>query len=68
LNIKVIGFGCGPWRWYKGVGEIHTNKGGVGEERRGKETDRCPLTNASEARPVLLRYEQRRRPEVDDIW
>jgi hypothetical protein len=26
----------------------------------------CP--NASEAHPVLLRYEQRRRPEVDDIW
>jgi hypothetical protein len=26
---------CGPWRWYKGVGEIHMNKGRVGEERKG---------------------------------
>jgi hypothetical protein len=42
--MKVVGFGCGPWRWYKGVGEIHMNKGRVGEERRGKEMDRCPLT------------------------
>jgi hypothetical protein len=40
LNTKVIGFGCGPWRWYKGVGEIHMNKGRVGEESKGKETDR----------------------------
>jgi hypothetical protein len=44
LNTKVVGFGCGPWRWYKGVGKIHMNKGRVGEERRGKETDGCPLT------------------------
>jgi hypothetical protein len=44
LNTKVVSFGCGPWRWYKGVGEIHMNKGRVGEERRGKETDGCPLT------------------------
>jgi hypothetical protein len=42
--MKVVGFGCGPWRWYKGVGEIHMNKGRVGEERGGKETDGCPLT------------------------
>jgi hypothetical protein len=42
--MKVVGFGCGPWRWYKGVGEIHMNKGRVGEERRGKETDGCSLT------------------------
>jgi hypothetical protein len=42
--MKVVGFGCGPWRWYRGVGEIHMNKGGVGEERGGKEMDRCPLT------------------------
>jgi hypothetical protein len=41
---KVISFGCSPWRWYKGVGKRHMNKGRVGEERRGKETDRCPLT------------------------
>jgi hypothetical protein len=27
-------------------GEIHMNKGRVGEERRGKEMDRCPLTAA----------------------
>jgi hypothetical protein len=44
LNMKVIGFGCGPWTWYKGVREIHMNKGRVGEERRGKEMNRCPLT------------------------
>jgi hypothetical protein len=44
LNTKVIGFGCGPWRWYRGVGEVHMNKGRVGEERGGKEMDRCPLT------------------------
>jgi hypothetical protein len=25
------------------VGEVHINKGRVGEERGGKETDRCPL-------------------------
>jgi hypothetical protein len=36
--------GCGPWRWYKGVGEIHMDKERVGEESKGKETDRCPLT------------------------
>jgi hypothetical protein len=42
--MKVIGFGCGPWRWYRGVGEVHMNKGRVGEERGGKEMDGCPLT------------------------
>jgi hypothetical protein len=36
--------GCGPWRWLKGVGEIHMDKGRVGEESKGKETDGCPLT------------------------
>jgi hypothetical protein len=25
-------------------GEMHMNRGGVGEERGGKETNRCPLT------------------------
>jgi hypothetical protein len=45
--MKVIGFQCGPWRWYKGVGEIHMNKGRVGEERRGQEMDGCPLTQIS---------------------
>jgi hypothetical protein len=42
--MKVIGFGCGPWIWYGGVGGIHMNGGGVGEERGGKEMDGCPLT------------------------
>jgi hypothetical protein len=42
--MKVVGFGCGPWRWYRGVREIHMNRGRVGEGRGGKETDRCPLT------------------------
>jgi hypothetical protein len=36
--------GCGPWRWYKGVGEIHMDKGRVGEESKGKEKDGHPLT------------------------
>jgi hypothetical protein len=35
--------GCGPWRWYKGVGEIYIDKGRVGEESKGKEMDGCPL-------------------------
>jgi hypothetical protein len=42
--MKIIGFGCDPWRWYIGVGEIHMNRGRVGEERGGKEMDGCPLT------------------------
>jgi hypothetical protein len=33
------------------MGEIHINKGRVGEERGGKETDGCPLTDGSSARP-----------------
>jgi hypothetical protein len=41
---KLSAFECGPWKWYRGVGEVHMNKGRVGEERGGKETDRCPLT------------------------
>jgi hypothetical protein len=36
------------WVWslemVQRCGEIHMNKGRVGEERKGKETDRCPLT------------------------
>jgi hypothetical protein len=32
LNMKVVSFGCGPWRWYS-VGKIHMNRGRVGEER-----------------------------------
>jgi hypothetical protein len=44
--MKVVDFGGGggPWRWYRGVGEIHMNRGRVGEESGGKETDGCPLT------------------------
>jgi hypothetical protein len=34
----------GPWRWYKGVREIHMDKERVGEESKGKEIDGCPLT------------------------
>jgi hypothetical protein len=30
-----------PWGVYKGV---HINRGRVGEDRGGKETDRCPLS------------------------
>jgi hypothetical protein len=45
FEYKAISFGCGPWRWYKGVGEIHMNKRRVGEERGGKETGGCPLTS-----------------------
>jgi hypothetical protein len=37
FEYKGIGFGCGPWRWYKGVGEVHMNKGRVGDERGAKE-------------------------------
>jgi hypothetical protein len=47
--MKVVGFGCGPWRWYRGVGEIHMNKGRVGEERGGKEMDGCPLTSSKKS-------------------
>jgi hypothetical protein len=47
FEYKVVGFGCGPWTWYKGVGEIYMNKWRVGEERRGKETDGCPLTSGA---------------------
>jgi hypothetical protein len=37
------------WVWClkrinRGVGEIYINKERVGEERRGKEMDGCPLT------------------------
>jgi hypothetical protein len=30
----------------RGVGRVHMNRGRVGEERRGKEKDRYPLTHA----------------------
>jgi hypothetical protein len=35
--------GYGPWRWYKGVGEIHMDNGRVGEESKGGEMGGCPL-------------------------
>jgi hypothetical protein len=41
---KLLDFECGPWRWYKGMGEIHMNSRRVGEKRGGKEIDGCPLT------------------------
>jgi hypothetical protein len=31
-------------RCYRGVGNIHMDRGRVGEEREGKETDGYPLT------------------------
>jgi hypothetical protein len=34
FEYKVISFGCGPWRWYRGVGE---NTYEQGESRRGEE-------------------------------
>jgi hypothetical protein len=40
-----LNFRYGPWGGYKCVGHIHMNRGRVGEERGGKETDRCPLTS-----------------------
>jgi hypothetical protein len=27
LDMRVVGFGSGPWRWYRGVGDIHMNRG-----------------------------------------
>jgi hypothetical protein len=35
----------GVVRWYRGVGRIHINRGRVGEERGGKETDGCPQSD-----------------------
>jgi hypothetical protein len=32
--MKVISFEWGSWRWYRGVGEIHMNKGRRGEVRK----------------------------------
>jgi hypothetical protein len=31
---KLSAFECGPWRWYRGMGEVHMNKGRVVEEVR----------------------------------
>jgi hypothetical protein len=30
---KSLAFECGLWKWYRGVGEVHMNKGRVGEDR-----------------------------------
>jgi hypothetical protein len=43
-NTRSLASGCSPWRWYRGVGRVHMNRGRVGEERGGKEMDICPLT------------------------
>jgi hypothetical protein len=45
VGLEVVGFGCNPWRWYRGIGEVHMSKGRVGEDRGSKETDGCPLTS-----------------------
>jgi hypothetical protein len=34
-SAKSSDYQCNPWRWYKGVVEVHINKGGVGEDRGG---------------------------------
>jgi hypothetical protein len=44
IGMEVVGFGCNPWRWYRGMGEVHMSKGRVGEDSGSKEMDRCPLT------------------------
>jgi hypothetical protein len=50
-DMRVVYFGYGPWRWYRGVTEVwgYTYKQGglrgtVGKGMGGKETDGCPLT------------------------
>jgi hypothetical protein len=37
------------------VGEIHMDKGRVGEESKGKETDGCPLTPPTTCRALLIK-------------
>jgi hypothetical protein len=49
--MEVVAFRCNPWRWYRGGERVHMNRGRVGEERGGKETDGCPLTGS--ARSVM---------------
>jgi hypothetical protein len=56
--MEVVSFGCSPWRWYRCVGK-HTyeegeSRGIVGEERRGKEMDGCPLTETSSIDIITL--------------
>jgi hypothetical protein len=47
--------GCGSWKWYRGVGIIHMNRGRVGEERGGKKMDRCPLTLSPDSEMTMRR-------------
>jgi hypothetical protein len=69
--MKVIGLGCGPWRWYRGVGKIHMNRGRVGEGRAGKETDGCPLTTSqinicqSGVFPMMVAEDKNESPRED---
>jgi hypothetical protein len=51
---KSSALGCGPWRWYRGVGRIHMNRGRGGEERGGKEMDGCPLTTTDQDRETTI--------------
>jgi hypothetical protein len=44
LNTKVVGFGVWSLEMVQRWGRIHMNRGRVGEERGGKDMDRCPLT------------------------
>jgi hypothetical protein len=46
-------FECGPWKWYRGMREVHLNKGRVGEDRGSKEMDGCPLTQACGSKTAL---------------
>jgi hypothetical protein len=69
LNTKVIGFGCGPWRWYRRVGENTYEPGESrrGEERRGKEMDGCPLT-LPPLQSVASRCARTARKLPDLLW
>jgi hypothetical protein len=48
-------------------GEIHMNKGRVGEERRGKEMDRCPLT-LPPLQSAASRHVRTARKLPDPLW
>jgi hypothetical protein len=60
--------GCGPWRWYRGVGEIHMNKGRVGEERGGKEMDGCPLTGQVGSSKQVKQTKHSEVSEMLELW
>jgi hypothetical protein len=61
--------GCSPWRWYRGVGRVHTNRGRVGEERGGKNMDICPLTVTSKhLRDIeCFKAELHKRFDISDL-